>query len=170
MNKLISFNALQTLKRSNQIARNSSSYLMHNNCFFHTTNNKNLQSISNSTIYKANPNKFKNANNLFHAKRFNSTEANEHFKQENTEKPVGPTEKYEFLAETKQLLNIVAKSLYSENEVFIRELISNASDALEKLKYMQLSAEISSQDEQIPFEIQLNVNDITNTLTIQVSC
>ena len=169
MNKLISFNALQTLKRSNQIARNGRSCLMPKICFLHTTSN--LQSISNSTIYnnKADTNKFKNVNNLFHATRFSSTEANEQIKQENTEKPVGPTEKYEFLAETKQLLNIVAKSLYSENEVFIRELISNASDALEKLKYMQLSTEVSTQDAQIPFEIQLNVNDITNTLTIQVS-
>ena len=82
------------------------------------------------------------------------------------EKSVGPAEKHEFLAETKQLLNIVAKSLYSENEVFIRELISNCSDALEKLKYKELSSnEKVSAD--IPYEISLTANDITNTLTIQ---
>ena len=37
------------------------------------------------------------------------------------------------------LLDIVAKSLYSEKEVFIRELISNASDAIEKMRLLQLS-------------------------------
>jgi len=36
----------------------------------------------------------------------------------------------EFKAETKRLLDIVAKSLYTDSEVFIRELLSNASDAL----------------------------------------
>lgn len=49
-------------------------------------------------------------------------------------------EKLEFQAETRMLLDIVAKSLYSEKEVFIRELISNASDALEKLRYVSLKA------------------------------
>ncbi|KAM3827073.1 heat shock protein 75 kDa, mitochondrial isoform 1-T1 [Vipera latastei] len=47
----------------------------------------------------------------------------------------GSTSKYEFQAETQKLLDIVARSLYSEQEVFIRELISNSSDALEKLRY-----------------------------------
>jgi len=41
-------------------------------------------------------------------------------------------EKKEFKAETKKLLDIVAKSIYTDKEVFIRELLSNASDALEK--------------------------------------
>ena len=38
----------------------------------------------------------------------------------------------EFRAETKRLLDIVAKSLYTDKDVFVRELLSNASDALEK--------------------------------------
>jgi len=41
----------------------------------------------------------------------------------------------EFKAETNKLLQIVAKSLYTDKEVFLRELISNASDALEKRKF-----------------------------------
>jgi hypothetical protein len=45
-----------------------------------------------------------------------------------SEEPKG--EKMEFKAETKRLLDIVAKSLYTDSEVFIRELLSNASDAL----------------------------------------
>jgi hypothetical protein len=90
-----------------------------------------------------------------------------------SEKVVGNSVKYDFMAETKQLLNIVAKSLYSEKEVFVRELISNASDAIEKLKYIQLTSNISpstggdSSNNQIPFEIQLIANDMNNTLTIQ---
>jgi len=41
------------------------------------------------------------------------------------------------------LLDIVAKSLYSEKEVFIRELVSNASDAIEKFRLIQLSGDQS---------------------------
>lgn len=48
----------------------------------------------------------------------------------------GKVDKHEFKAETRKLLEIVANSLYSENEVFIRELVSNASDALEKFRYV----------------------------------
>ena len=42
-------------------------------------------------------------------------------------------EKHQFQAEIQQLLNIVIHSLYTDKEIFIRELISNAADALEKL-------------------------------------
>ena len=42
-------------------------------------------------------------------------------------------ETHQFQAETRMLLDIVAKSLYSEKEVFVRELVSNASDAIEKV-------------------------------------
>ena len=55
-----------------------------------------------------------------------------------TQKTEGETtategETFEFQAETKMLLDIVARSLYSDKEVFVRELVSNASDALEKV-------------------------------------
>jgi len=46
---------------------------------------------------------------------------------------------YEFKAELKQLLNIIVHSLYTQPEVFLRELISNASDALNKVRFMQLT-------------------------------
>ena len=45
------------------------------------------------------------------------------------------TEKKEFKAETKKLLDIVAKSIYTDKEVFLRELLSNCSDALEKQRF-----------------------------------
>jgi TNF receptor-associated protein 1 len=82
------------------------------------------------------------------------------------EKSIGSTEKYDFLAETKQLLNIVAKSLYSEKEVFIRELISNSSDAIEKLKYAELSTGLHAA-EAVPYEIHIKADDVNNTLTIR---
>ena len=44
-------------------------------------------------------------------------------------------EKIEFQAEVKELLNIVVNSLYTEREIFVRELISNAADALEKMRH-----------------------------------
>ena len=47
-------------------------------------------------------------------------------------------ERLSFQAETKQLLQIVAKSLYTDKFVFIRELVSNASDALEKVRLLQV--------------------------------
>lgn len=55
------------------------------------------------------------------------------------EKPVGESEEMGFKTETRQLLDIVACSLYSDKEVFIRELVSNASDALEKRHLVELS-------------------------------
>ncbi len=49
------------------------------------------------------------------------------------------SENMEFKAETRKLLDIVARSLYTDKDVFIRELLSNASDALEKQRFMELS-------------------------------
>jgi len=83
-----------------------------------------------------------------------------------TERGKGPSDSHEFQAETRQLLDIVAKSLYSEKEVFIRELISNASDALEKLRYHELTG-VEAEDRDVPLEIHLATNDDKKTFTIQ---
>jgi HSP90 family molecular chaperone len=57
------------------------------------------------------------------------------------------TEKREFKAETKKLLDIVAKSIYTDKEVFVRELLSNCSDALEKQRFRQVSGKSSANDD-----------------------
>uniref|UniRef100_A0ABM5EZG0 Heat shock protein 75 kDa, mitochondrial n=1 Tax=Pogona vitticeps TaxID=103695 RepID=A0ABM5EZG0_9SAUR len=75
----------------------------------------------------------------------------------------GSSSKHEFQAETKKLLDIVARSLYSEKEVFIRELISNGSDALEKLR-----CKLVSEGKALPeLEIHLETDSKKRTLTVQ---
>lgn len=68
-------------------------------------------------------------------------------------------------SETRQLLDIVTHSLYTDKEVFLRELVSNASDALEKLRHMQVSGEANTSDD-IPLEIRITTDEASNTLTI----
>jgi len=66
-------------------------------------------------------------------------------------------EKFEFKAEIKQLLNIITHSLYSNREIFLRELISNASDALEKLRFeINKGTEVYSPEEALDIKITLN--------------
>jgi hypothetical protein len=57
-----------------------------------------------------------------------------------SERVAGAATKHTFQAETKQLLNIVANSIYTDKHVFLRELLSNASDALEKARLRSLTA------------------------------
>jgi len=64
------------------------------------------------------------------------------------------------------LLDIVAKSLYSEKEVFIRELISNSSDAIEKFRYLFLTGEKLEQSDRTP-SISITTDKAFKTLTIQ---
>lgn len=72
---------------------------------------------------------------------------------------------FEFKAETKKLLDIVINSLYTEKDVFVRELISNAADALEKIRHESLTA-TDVFDEHLPLEITIELDEEKNTLTI----
>ena len=71
----------------------------------------------------------------------------------------------EFQAEVKKLLDIVIHSLYTERDIFVRELISNAADALEKFRHQSLLEE-EVFDSHVPLEITIDVDDKDHTLTI----
>ncbi|MFT3867952.1 MAG: molecular chaperone HtpG [Nibricoccus sp.] len=75
-------------------------------------------------------------------------------------------QKFEFQTEIKQLLDIVIHSLYTEKEIFVRELVSNASDALEKLRHIQLT-EKEIFDDKLDLEINIITDDKAKTITIQ---
>ena len=68
----------------------------------------------------------------------------------------------EFRAETKKLLSLVVNSIYTNREIFLRELISNASDALDKRKFLSLTDASLDAD----FCIELKPDKTNRTLTI----
>jgi molecular chaperone HtpG len=74
-------------------------------------------------------------------------------------------EKHTFQAEIRQLLDIVVHSLYTDREIFIRELISNASDSMEKLRHLQ-GTEKDIFDPELPLEIQITTDESARTITI----
>ncbi|MEM8961198.1 MAG: molecular chaperone HtpG [Acidobacteriota bacterium] len=75
------------------------------------------------------------------------------------------TETRAFQAETRQLLDIVIHSLYSNKEIFLRELISNSSDALDRLRFEALThPEVMEKDEVL--EIRLEADADAHTLSI----
>ena len=80
-------------------------------------------------------------------------------------KKTSKTETMEFQAEVQKLLDIVIHSLYTERDIFVRELISNAADALEKFRHQSLLEE-DVFDSHVPLEITIDVDDKKHTLTI----
>ncbi len=74
-------------------------------------------------------------------------------------------ESHQFQAEIQQLLNIVIHSLYTDKEIFVRELISNAADACEKLRFNQSTGQTIHQSELAP-SIALSTDDKAGTITI----
>src|SRR3569832_929285 len=78
---------------------------------------------------------------------------------------MSPRQKLSFQAEVAQLLHLVTHSLYSHPEIFLRELISNSSDALDKLRYLTLADDAFKG---LPFEprIDLELDEENNALTV----
>ncbi len=70
-----------------------------------------------------------------------------------------------FQTEVKQMLNLVVHSLYSNKEIFLRELISNASDALDKLRFLAL-ADGSLYETDPDLKIKIEFNEQLKTITI----
>ncbi|MBQ7739093.1 MAG: molecular chaperone HtpG [Desulfovibrionaceae bacterium] len=73
--------------------------------------------------------------------------------------------KHEFRAEVRKVLNILTNSLYTNREIFLRELISNASDALDKLRFRSNRGEKPIRDD-LPLEIRINLDKDKKLLTI----
>lgn len=73
---------------------------------------------------------------------------------------------HQFKAETHKVLNILTHSLYTNREIFLRELLSNASDALDKLRFKQNKGEAVVHAE-LPLEIKITTDKENNVLTIQ---
>lgn len=71
----------------------------------------------------------------------------------------------QFRAEVRKVLHILTNSLYTNREIFLRELISNASDALDKLRYRMNRGEKPRYDD-VPLEIRIHLDKEAKTLTI----
>ncbi|MCO5580169.1 hypothetical protein L7F22_034036 [Adiantum nelumboides] len=77
-------------------------------------------------------------------------------------------EKYTFQAEVSRLMDIIINSLYSNKDIFLRELISNASDALDKIRFLALTdKEVLGEGDDTKLEIQIKLDKAKKILAIR---
>ena len=77
------------------------------------------------------------------------------------------TNTYQFDADIQKLMGLIINSFYSNKDVFLRELISNASDALDKVKFISIQdRDQAGIDEEPNFRIQIIPDKANKTLTI----
>ncbi|RDX88038.1 Heat shock protein 90-6, mitochondrial, partial [Mucuna pruriens] len=96
---------------------------------------------------------------LLSGKRYESTAA------ESSASSSPPAERYEYQAEVSRLMDLIVNSLYSNKEVFLRELISNASDALDKLRFLSVTEPGLSKDA-VDFDIRIQADKDNGIITI----
>ncbi len=76
------------------------------------------------------------------------------------------SETYAFNADINQLLSLIINTFYSNKDIFLRELVSNSSDALDKIRHQSLT-DTSVLDAEKEFRIRLSADKENNTLTIE---
>ena len=78
---------------------------------------------------------------------------------------------HEFQAETKQVLDIVVNSLYKDKEIFVRELISNASDACDRLRYLAITEpSLIADDTEFRGELLDNKGEYLEIRLFELTC
>merc|ERR1711979_131340 len=87
------------------------------------------------------------------------------FSEEDRAKMAESSEKHEFQAEVSRLMDIIINSLYTDKNVFLRELISNAADALEKTRFLSVQDESYLGDTK-DLEIKIEYDPDAKTLSL----